>query len=580
VGGAVILFARRGRGDAGSGLPATDASRDHDARPLIAGAGALLLLVGLTAVAAPPNTWDAMTYHMARVAHWIQNGNVSFYPTAVVRQLDLAPWSEYAIAHLTLLAGSDRMANLVQWFALLGSAVAASLLARELGAGSRGQAGAAVVTTTIPMAILQGSSAQNDLSAGFWLLVFAAFVLRLRKEPERLALALGGGASLGLALLTKGTSYLFAVPFALWLAVALARRLGARAGRPLLLAGAAALALNLGHFARNASLFGTALGPPHGVLNEAPSAPALVSNAVRNLAIHLASPSARANRIVEGGVARLHRLIGADPSDPRTTWRGAVFHLPPIAPGAQPGDAEEALYAMLHEDSAGNPLHLLLVLLAAAAIALSRRGRRSGSGRVPYLGATVAAFLLFSAALKWQPWSSRLELPLFLLSAPLVAAALLDGARWPGPTAAVLLLAAAPWAVANATRPLAGPGNVFATPRLEQYFANRPGLFSPCVAAARAVAETHCDRVGLEIGPDDGEYLFWASLRASRRDAVRIEHLAVGNRSARLGQRPPFAGFVPCAVISTQAQERPPPEGAREVRYEWAGGRLTVRLER
>ncbi|MEP6994907.1 MAG: hypothetical protein ABI968_10330, partial [Acidobacteriota bacterium] len=51
-----------------------DAGRQEKAPPvLLAGAMGLFALVLATAVFAPPNTWDALTYHLPRVAHWIQN---------------------------------------------------------------------------------------------------------------------------------------------------------------------------------------------------------------------------------------------------------------------------------------------------------------------------------------------------------------------------------------------------------------------------------------------------------------------------------------------------------------------------
>jgi hypothetical protein len=55
-----------------------------------------------------------MSYHLARVAHWGQNHTVAFYPTHIVRQLYQPPWAEYAMLHLYILAGGDRLANLVQ----------------------------------------------------------------------------------------------------------------------------------------------------------------------------------------------------------------------------------------------------------------------------------------------------------------------------------------------------------------------------------------------------------------------------------------------------------------------------------
>src|SRR5579872_4527710 len=41
--------------------------------PLVLGVGAILLVTFAVAVIAPPNTWDSMTYHMARVTNWIDH---------------------------------------------------------------------------------------------------------------------------------------------------------------------------------------------------------------------------------------------------------------------------------------------------------------------------------------------------------------------------------------------------------------------------------------------------------------------------------------------------------------------------
>ena len=122
---------------------------------MISGIGAVLATTLLIALVAPPNNWDSMTYHMARVVHWIQNRSVAHYPTHITRQLYSAPWAEYAIMHLQILSGGDRFANLVQWCALCGSTVGASLIAKEFGASGRVQVLAAVITATIPMGILQ-----------------------------------------------------------------------------------------------------------------------------------------------------------------------------------------------------------------------------------------------------------------------------------------------------------------------------------------------------------------------------------------------------------------------------------------
>ena len=104
---------------------------------------------------------------MAQVRHWIQQQSVAHYPTHITRQLFSNPWAEFTIAHLFLLTGTDRLANSVQWFSMVGSLIAVSLIAARLGADKRGEVLAAVVAATIPMGILQASSTQNDYVTAF-----------------------------------------------------------------------------------------------------------------------------------------------------------------------------------------------------------------------------------------------------------------------------------------------------------------------------------------------------------------------------------------------------------------------------
>ena len=148
-------------------------------------AGALAFLLATTLATAflyPPNNWDSMTYHMARVAHWISNRNISFYPTAIPRQNFQMPLAEFAIMHLQLLTGADWYANLVQWVSFLVLVCLSPLTAVELGLSHRQQLLAAVVMATLPMAILQASSTQNDLVVSSFVMAFGLFMLRLRQH--------------------------------------------------------------------------------------------------------------------------------------------------------------------------------------------------------------------------------------------------------------------------------------------------------------------------------------------------------------------------------------------------------------
>src|SRR5262249_52486638 len=151
------------------------------------------------------------------------------------------PWAEFAVTHLYLLSGGDRLANAVQWLSLLGSIVGVSLIAKQLGGDRDCQVLAALVAVCLPMGILQASSTQTDYVVTFWLVCFVYYVLLILQVmhgplslwPQPIL----AGISLGLAILTKPTAYLLAPLFLVWLSVALTRKLGCRSVKIMLAIG-------------------------------------------------------------------------------------------------------------------------------------------------------------------------------------------------------------------------------------------------------------------------------------------------------------------------------------------------------
>lgn len=407
------------------------------------------------------------------------------------------------------------------------------------------------------------------------MLGFVHFGWRALRAQTRLAEWLLAGGSLGLAIATKATALVVAFPFAVALAAgSVARARAARVG--LAAAALLVLAVNSGYAARNWSLFGSPLAGSHGTVNSAFSPGLVLSNVSRNLAVSLLAPWPSWNARIEAAVLGFHRTLGVSASDPRTTWRGAEFHVPGRISGTPQSDSDESIYASFHEDEAGNPIHLMVAAACAAALFVRPRGPDAGRLRL-FLLLVASGFLLFSAVLKWQPWGARLELPFLFLAAPAVGV-LLDGTRVAAPAAAALLFCSIPWVLLNATRPLLGADSVLTAPRLEQSFFSRPGLREPLLEAARTIAAKGCRRIGLEVGPADPEHLIRISLREAGLADARIEHVHVTNRSALAAGRPPFTGFTPCAVI-TLAPPTGPSSSSRASLKDWEAGRVSVSLE-
>jgi hypothetical protein len=503
---------------------------------LIASVLAFVIVTGLIAVIAPPNNWDSMTYHMARVAHWIQNGSVAHYPTNILRQLAMPPWAEFAIAHLQVMSGGDYLANLVQWFSMIGSVVGVSLIAKRLGASARAQVFSAVIAAAIPMGVVQASSTQNDYVLAFWLVGFVYYGLLWRERPG-VCYALLAGASLALAILTKGTAYIYALPFLIWFAASVLRSHGSRALAQIVLIFVLVVILNSGHYIRNMGLFGSPVSSTGLKFSNEVFGPAtLLSNLTRGLALYAATPSKDINRGVQSVVGSIHSTLGMDTHDPRTTWEGQTFYINRLT---------------THEDRSQSQLHLMLILLSIV-LFLSSRRLRGPPELACYAGMLVLSFLFFCLYLKWQPWHTRLHLPLFVLWSPFIALLIVKAAprSFANSVVVILLLAALPWLFFNELRPVLAGENIMNTSRVDQYFKYRPQIKEPYVKTVEAIMEGRCRDIGLKIGHEDWEYPFWVLLKRRGEAPVRIEHVRVENVSKIKALAPPFEEFKPCYLIS------------------------------
>jgi hypothetical protein len=463
-------------------------------KAFVLAAGVIVSLVGLTGLLYPPNTADAMSYHMPRIVHWLHNHTVSFYPTHELRQLHMQPWSEYAMLHLHALYGGDRLDNLVQCFSMAGCAIGVSLIAKLLGARLRGQILAALLCVTIPEGILAGSGAQNDYVLSFWLAALTYYLLAFRQDRSVVNL-LGIGSALGLACLTKTTAFILAPPLIFALLFLWDWREKTVNLRYLFLAGAIALALNAGMFARNYQLFGSPVGPSAAApprkfkyTNDQFGVSVTASNVVRNIALHAGTSDAVWNQKVEGAINLLFGFLRIDGNDPRTTWEGTTFHV-----SMEPR----------HEAGTGNPLHGVLILATLFLLLWRWRTPELRSASVLVLGLGTA-FILFCAVLRWQPWHTRVHLSSFVLWAAVSGTVL--SRFWTRSTtntlSVLLLLAVLPDVFENSIRPLfffTGSPGTLSQPRQNLYFNDSMRLMEPYVAAAKFARAQQCGDIGFNV---------------------------------------------------------------------------------
>jgi dolichyl-phosphate-mannose-protein mannosyltransferase len=504
-------------------------------RITVCGIGVILGITGLIALLAPPNTWDSMTYHMPRVMHWAQNRSVDFYPTHIPRQLQYFPWAEYAILQPQLLSATDRFANLVQWISSLVSMTGVSLIAGFFTTRKLPQALAAIVCGALPMGIMQSTSTQNDYVGAAWLICFTFFMLcwsNLRRGGLHFTIA--AGCALGLGMLTKPTLVCFFPAVFLW---AWVRRDGykdpLRLIPPAATVGLLAMLFCGAHFWR----LSTFPLPTSGVVSNAEFSPQIVmSNILRGITLHTNTPWQAVNRTQAQAIRWALAGIGIAEADPRNTW--------------EPDTTYYAVFPLrMHEDHAGNGLHLLLSVFAFGACCLLARKHRKAREVLPYGLSLLAGLITFWILFRWQPWASRLQLPLFVLATPFMAVVFgWFGRKTVTALSIALILMAIPHLIWNESRPLTGARSIVSGSRRDVMFNNRPELAGDYQKVTQAAINAGCQRIGLAIGGDTWEYPIWTLLDT----ATSIRHVGVANGTEIY----PELSEPPCAVIADHGEER------------------------
>jgi hypothetical protein len=194
--------------------------RDPVLLSLTVAVGLALVYEAFTAIAVPPNNWDALSYHLSRAAAWYQGHAVGWIHGAHTdRQNVFPPNGEIEILSTFAFVHGDRFAAFPQFLAQLALLPSIYLTSLRIGFDRRGAALAALLTATLTEVALQATTTQNDLVvASFVAAALALLVGGQRRELPIVAVALG------LAVGTKLTG-LFALPLLVLVAlVVLPRR--------------------------------------------------------------------------------------------------------------------------------------------------------------------------------------------------------------------------------------------------------------------------------------------------------------------------------------------------------------------
>lgn len=349
-----------------------------------------------------PNNWDSMVYHLARIPNWIQQGSINHYATEITRSISQNPFAEYFILHLAILTKNNVYSFfLVQFVAFVVCITSSSYLVKILNGNKKQQAFAAILTATLPMAILQSNTTQNDLVAAMFLMLAAVFIFKLSKNFRHFSNQFYFAVSVALLVLTKGTAYIYLLPFVVFYAYLVFKNFNGRAFQFVAMVIAILIVVNFSHWQRNYKTFNSPLGPNYDLLVMQQHLPCFASNLLNNVALQFQFPF-----LPEKVTVKYFQKI-----QEKFNLNSGVCNW-----DASPG--LDFIQFRFNEDYISNPFHFVLIIVLALIFLLKK-------GKPP--NQKIFILLLFGMAftfcfvLKWQVWHPRLHLPIFVLASTFIA---------------------------------------------------------------------------------------------------------------------------------------------------------------
>lgn len=491
---------------------------------------AILVLIFIQGIVYPPNNWDSMTYHLARIPNWISHQSVAHYPTHIFRQIYQPPFSEFVIMHFNILNRGDYFSNSVQFFYLIFSLFAIVLIVDLFGLSRQYKIIALVLTVSIPEVILQASSTQNDIVVSFFILSTVYFAVKSVKQTlfqNYLFL----GLSIGLAVLTKATAYLYLAPVLLFFSISVLINLYKTKKIACLgysfFAAIISIIINLGPFIRNYNLANNILGvdktESRMYSNENMTPVLFVSNVIKNVGLHFGTfPFYKlTNKIIY----KLHSLAGVDVNNPGTNFLNINYNC-------------GGTILPTHEDTAANTIQFLLIILSLILIGLNILKTKTVFSKISlYISLLLLQAALFCFFLKWQPWHTRLHTPLFMLSVPMVCYAINLNYKFVKifyKIIPIIIFSAFIIILFNCSRPYIS--NRFTKiisitdNRYKKYFADRPNLYEEYNSTVENINKMNYKNIGILLGHEDWEYPLYSQFYGKGINPIHINVSNITNK--------------------------------------------------
>lgn len=482
----------------------------------------ILTLTFIQGYMSAPSTTDAMVYHIPRVMYWQQEHTL--YQDAIRNKHDfMAPFADYLLLHFYSITGSDRLVFLSQWLAYVVTIFISGLITIRLGGKKSTAINTALLTSLIPIAIMQSVSTQIDLVSTVLVLLSLYFAIIL-KEKVTLGLSLLFGFSVGLAFMAKAPSVFFLIPaFGILVNSLFVNKF--KGFWYLAISALLALSIQLRYLVQNFKLFGNILGKHLTniageelvLINEKINLSVVVSNLIKNIMIHLPIPIF--SGYVQTVINKIHELIKLPLNSPITTCCQTQFKMQSII--------------FPQEDIVANPIHLLLIIFAGFFL-LKKSVRKDKSKYIFIYILLIISIIAFSSIIKWQPFHPRFHIPIFVMGT-IISVLILEKYKLGdmiirmGTIGSIILgilllgfNVSRPYisysSIYNMVKRFSPPGvqmpiSFLVKPRAEQYFNARPYWFIPYNQTIDNLNyTTDKDILALKL-KDDFEYPIWKLMK-------------------------------------------------------------------
>ena len=311
---------------------------------------------------------------------------------------------------------------------------------------------------------MQATSTQNDIVVAFFLLSSILFFIQyIRESTIKNAILIG--LAIGLAIITKGTAFVYLIPIILFCGAYLIYFIFKKEKSiisisfQMIVVVIVTLTIGFNHYHRNFKLSGDIFGASDDhYFNKNITLKSTGVGILKNIGNHFSTPltSSITNQVVE----KAHLMTQIPINDESYSYKGIHFKL------------NEWNH---NEDEVSNIFQVVLILGVCLFMVFYWKNRN----RFLLLSTFFCLFTfgLFSIILKWQPWHMRLQVPLFILFA-IPISVVLEKIKLAKITSSILILSILycfTLALVNPNRPLIKNQNqAKLSTRFEKYFIAMP----------------------------------------------------------------------------------------------------------